>query len=432
MNELTGPKGTRDFAPGEMEVRKKVIKIIEEVFEKANFKKWEGPAIEHFEILTKKSGPEIEKEIYTFKDKAGRKLGLRFDLTTQLSRIIASHPELKKPIKAYSYGKVWRYENPQQGRYREFMQMDIDIFGSESMLCEVELLSIVNQALNKLGLTNFTIFLNNRKVLQGILEELGLKNDEVVQVIRILDKLNKIGEEGVKKELQENNFDEMLFTKIKKILPLNEKDNLKKLKILEEKTKNQLALEGINELKEILDLSSGLDFYDKIAIDLTLARGFDYYTGPIFEVRLNNYQEVGSINGGGRYDNLVELLSGIKTPAVGISFGIERIIDIIDKNPELKNKLLGDELKVLVCYFNENQIKEGFKVVNQLRKEGIICELDLMKRSLKKQLKYANEQNFSKAIFIEEGNKISLKDLKTGEQKQITLSDAIKELKSEL
>ena len=354
MKELKGPKGTRDFPPGQMEVRKQVIKIIEEVIEKANFKRWEGPAIEHFETLTKKSGPEIENEIYTFKDKGGRKIGLRFDLTTQLSRIIAAHPELKKPIKAYSYGKVWRYENPQQGRYREFMQMDLDIFGSKSVLCEVELLSIVNQTLTKFGLSEFKVILNNRKILQGILEQFGLTNEQIIKVIRILDKSNKINESGIQKELLKNGFDKELLKKIKAVLPFGEKDNLNKLELLNKRTKSELAKKGIQELKQILEFASELDFYDKISIDFTLARGFDYYTGPIFEIRLNNFPEIGSINGGGRYDSLVELLSGIRTPAVGISFGIERIIDIIDKNSKLKKCLLGKENKVLVCYFKKS------------------------------------------------------------------------------
>ncbi len=431
MKELNGPKGTRDFLPGEMEVRKKVIRIIEETFEKANFKKWEGPAIEHLEILTKKSGPEIEKEIYSFEDKGGRKLGLRFELTCQLARIIAAHPELKKPVKAYSFGKVWRYENPQQGRYREFMQMDIDIFGSESMMCEVELLSIASSALTKLGLKDFTIFLNNRKILQGSLEEIGIQKEDIPAVIRILDKLNKIGETGVKKEFAENGFSEDIFEKIKSILPIDEQDNLKKLELLEKTAKNNLVLEGVNELKEILDLSKELEFYNKIIVDLTLARGLDYYTGPIFEIKLNNFKEMGSINGGGRYDSLIELFSGQRTPAVGISFGIERIIDIINNSEELKKNIVGKEQKVLVCYFNESQIKDCLKVVNVLRKRGITTDIDLMKRSLKKQLKLANDQGFSKVVFLEENGKVSIKDLSSGEQVSLDLDEAIKSLKEQ-
>lgn len=443
MRNLSAPKGMRDFPPRSMKLRNQVIEVIEQVFINHGFEKWEGPGVEYLETLTAKTGENVINEIYAFKDKAGRNIGLRFELTSQLARIIANNPTLKKPIKAYSYGKVWRYENTQQGRYREFMQMDVDIIGSKSLLCEVELFNIVKSVFSSLQL-NYEILINNRKLLEGILLNKGIQNEKIQDTIRSIDKLEKIPADKIKDELKSNGIEESkaknllnFFITLKKQKPDFEYIQ----KILTEEKNNQegikLINEGLEELKSVFKYWNSLG-NKELTLDLRLARGLDYYTGNVFEVKIID-QNSGSVVGGGRYDHLIEIFSGKEEPAIGLSFGIERIIDIIEKKSDVKNKLLKGRPKTLIAFLNKDQIEEALKIAEFLRNKNLIIDLDLLERNLTKQINYAIstecdyviilEQNLEDNSNLSEENiekiDISLKELKTGEQTKLSLKKAI-------
>lgn len=427
------PKGTRDFLPGEADIREEIIRKIEEMFKRYSFKKWDGPAFEYLETLTKKSGEEIIKEIYTFKDKGGRDLGLRFELTSSLARMIASNPNLKKPIKAYSIGKVWRYDSPQQGRYREFLQADADIFGSEKCFCEVELLSMAKGILEELGFNEFYIVLNNRKILESQLECSNISLERKNDVFIALDKLGKIGYEGVKKEFLERGLKLSDFEGFMKYIII-EGSNEEKIAKMKELLKNsEKGIEGLQELEDILRFASQINL-SNIVIDYSLVRGLDYYTGPIYEIKIRKGKEVGSIAGGGRYDNLVELFGGQKTPAVGISLGIERIIDLIKEDPVLSARNMPKNSSIFVAYLNRDLFDHAFEITERLRREGICSDIDLAMRSFRKQLDYANEKGYTYVLFVGEEelkNKIyRLKDMKSGKTESLRLEEIIKKLKT--
>jgi len=385
------------------------------------------------ETLTRKSGEEVMNEIYIFRDKSKRKLGLRFELTASIARMIANNPTLKQPIKGYSVGKVWRYENPQQGRYREFLQMDADIFGSGSMLCEVELLNMAKEILESIGFTDFYIQLNNRKILEALVRCAGIPEGKKLDVFRALDKLNKIGFEGVKQEFLNRglsyedyeNFMDYILTKGTNYQKIDEMKNLLK--------KDKLGIEGINELSYILEFAKDVSLDQRIIIDYTLVRGLDYYTGPIYEIKIKKGEQVGSISGGGRYDQLIELFGGKPTPAVGISFGIERIIDLIENDTILSKRYKGNPPLVFVIYMGPELINQAFKIVETIRKERVSADMDLMGRSFKKQIQYANKKGYPYVLFVGENeirnNIYRLKNMKTGEQIDIKIEELVNKLK---
>lgn len=426
-------KGTRDFLPGTLDIRENVIRTIEKIFKIYGYRKWDGPALEYWDTLIRKSGSEVEKEIYVFEDKGGRKLGLRFELTASLARMIANSL-LKMPIKAYSVGKVWRYENPQRGRYREFLQMDADIFGSSSVLCEIELLTMATNVFEELGFNNFYILLNNRKILEAQVECSGIPQNKKFEVFRALDKLNKIGYNGVKEEFIKRGLSELDFEKFMSYITFKKDKNLEKIKTMKKLLKNNpKGLEGLNELNKIIKYSEITGISGKIQIDFSLARGLDYYTGPIYEIKIRGKEKYGSIAGGGRYDELVALYGGRLTPAVGISFGIERIIDIIEKNEELKKRYQETPCVVYIVNFGKEYINHVLKIAECLRKEKIPTDFDLLNRNYLKQLQYAAENEVPFVLFIgDEEIKTELytiKNMKTGVQEKLTLDQIIKKLK---
>ncbi|RLJ07776.1 MAG: histidine--tRNA ligase [Candidatus Aenigmatarchaeota archaeon] len=386
------PRGTRDFFPEEMIKREYVFNTVKAVFERFGFLPTETPAFESWELLAKKGGG-IKEEIYYFKDKGERELSLRFDLTVPLARIIASNPQIPKPFKRYQIGRVWRYDRPQAGRFREFWQADIDIIGSERTDADAECVAVGYESLKSLGLKDFIIKINNRKVLNGIMDVLDIENQ--TEVLRVLDKKEKIGEKDVEKELKE-----LIGNKTKNLLKLIKTKG--KLEDIIKQAKNRLensslAVSGLEELEELVSLSrvygvKGLE------IDFSLARGLDYYTGPIFEVVLKDKKE--SIAGGGRYDGLIESCGGRPTPAVGFSLGIERIYEaMISKNlfrtPKTKTK-------VFVACVDDSVKKNVIEVSQKLRKEGVCVQTDVMGRDLKKQLEFADKNGIPFVILIGE------------------------------
>lgn len=430
MKEYQTVRGMRDFLPDETRKREYVLGTIQELFKKYGFQPMETPAVEYFELLARKggAGEEIKKEIYYFKDQGGRELGLRFDLTVPTARVVASNPNLPKPFKRMMIGRVWRYDRPGAGRYREFWQADIDVFGSKSALADAECIAAVCEIMDKLGFKDFKVRVNNRKLLEGLAVLRGVKEAQMRDVFRSLDKLDKIGRDGVEKELMEKGFDESLVEKLLDITEVSGSlDNV--LKKTSSLGKNDLIDEGVRELGELLDFLKLLGLEKKTTVDLSLARGLDYYTGNVFEGVVEGGKW--SVAGGGRYDTLVERYGGRPTPATGISIGVERVIQLMDERG-LFPKLTRDF--VYVAPANDEVRVKALEITQMIRNAGIPAETDLMKRKLGKQLSYADSIGASKVVVVgpkdlEEG-KLTIRDMKSGKEVKIAMEMLLDVLKS--
>jgi histidyl-tRNA synthetase len=425
------PKGTRDFLPQEMILRQKVFDTARKVFERFGFEPLETPAFEYWELLSKKGGggEDVKKEIYYFRDKSDRELGLRFELTASLARVIANNPQLPKPFKRYQIGPVWRYDNPQAGRYREFWQADADIVGSQRMECEAECLAVAATILEALGFKDFAIRLNNRKILNGIVEFLQINKDKAPDVFRALDKLEKIGQAEVMKELLKAG---VKGAKAKELLEMTAVRGSPGTVLARERKRLEgftIAKEGMAELEQVVNKCSQYGIAGKIIIDFSLVRGLDYYTGPIFEISVRG-KEIGSIAGGGRYDNLVETFGGKWTPMVGISLGVERICEIMaSEGLAGKKPTKTDAFIVAVDEAGRAKILE---IAQALRTGGINVQTDLMDRPLGRQLEYVNKVGIPFVVFVGEKEikkgKYSVKDMAKRKQGEYTLENIIKVL----
>ena len=411
-------KGTRDILPEEMILRQQVLEKIKKVFETFGFQPLETPALEAWEVLSAKGagGEEILKESYNFEDKGGRRIGLRYDLTVPLTRIVSDNPNLPLPFKRYQMEKVWRYGDIAKDRFREFLQADIDIVGSDSPLADAEIIACAISCFNALGFKKFAVRLNNRKILTEMLRTSKVDDKNITDALRSIDKLQKIGAKGVEKELEDKGI---------------AKDSIKKiLNFFEIKGENEKILkeienlgDGVRELKEIISYLKIMKLDSKIKIDLSLARGLDYYTGPIFEVFAE--EGIGSVAGGGRYDKMIGLFLGRDISATGISLGIERIIEV------MKERKMVDEVKsktrVFVIAVNDKVRDNILEVVQKLRGESIATEYDLRFRSLSKQLEYANSLGIPFAIIIGEKElekkSVKIRDMKTGKEELVKINE---------
>lgn len=437
------PKGTRDFLPEEMVLRRKVMETIRGCFALYGFIEIDSPVFEYFELLSRKCGSEIEKEIYVFEDKAKRKLGLRFEFTSPLGRYYATNAEkLTKPFKRYIIGKVYRYENTQAGRYREFYQADADIIGSYSMNAENELLDLAVFTLEKLGMGNYEIVINNRKILDGIINAAGIGENKKDAALRALDKTAKIGEAGVIKEFKENGIGEENYRSFMRLIDLDAGlEDSKKLAALKERISVDLkdesiknkTNEGIEELSSIIEdrrnAKAGKDFgFSVIKFDPLLVRGLGYYTGPIFEIKSKDVA-IGSFAAGGRYDNLVELYGIRPEGACGISFGVERIIDIITERDKDILKSLSSPIKLYIVYLSENERTFALKTANFFRIKGINTELSVSEvPNIGKEIKYADRKGIEYFAVIGEKEaseqKLTLKNLKTRKEISVSAEEA--------
>jgi len=433
MTKFQPPRGTRDFLPEEMIRLDYVINTFKKIFEKYGFENFETPAFENFKLLATKGGggDEIKDQIYYFKDKSGRELGLRFDLTVPLARVVANNPQLQKPFKRYCISKVWRYEEIRRDRFREFWQCDIDTVGSKTMDVDTEILAVAAEALESLGFKKFCIKLNNRKILSALIDLVDTPEKKKFEVFRAIDKLGKFGEDTVKNELKKAGLKPKQIRELLELITVegSPDDALKKgEKILQ----SAIGMEGLVELRQIVEMSKSYGFADKIVIDFSLARGLDYYTGPIFEIIDSSGKNIGSMAGGGRYDNLIEVFGGRPTPATGISFGIERIVEVMKE--EKMFRLPKSKVKVFVAKVNEDVKENVVKIAQELRKEGISCQVDLMNRNLKKQLELADNLDIPYAVIIGpkevEKEKYKLRNMKSGEERTLNLKRIVKELKS--
>ena len=440
------PKGTRDYSPDEMKKREYLFEVFRYNFNLYGFNCIETPSMENSEVLNGKYGEEGDRLIYRVLDSGDflknidnkknissnnlksqiSKKGLRYDLTVPFARYVSmNRNKITMPFKRYQIQPVWRADRPQKGRFREFYQCDVDYIGTKSIVCESEIISLVYSIFNKLKFDDFKIKLNNRKILLGISEELNFK-DKFEKFCILIDKIDKIGVSGLKKEMKLNKFP---TSSIKKLISLIELKGNNSLKINYIKTflsNSKIGLEGINEIENLMKIKS--DFY----LDFTLARGLSYYTSTIFEVVSTN-NNIGSLCGGGRYDDLTEIFGYKNISGIGISFGIERIIEVLNTN-NLFPKKIESYNNVLISYLSNGLIKNSLKLANKLRENGIPTDLYSEKARLKKQLQYANNNNIPFVIIIGEdeikNGKYILKNMKDGNQNLLTINEIINKMSS--
>lgn len=441
-------RGTRDFLPIETAKRQYIFGVMRNVFTKYGFSEIETPAMEQLTTLTGKYGDEGDKLLFKILDngdflskieetvlleKNSNKLisqiaekGLRYDLTVPLARYVAQHQnELTFPFKRFHIAPVWRADRPQKGRYREFYQCDCDIVGSNSLLYEVELIQIYDEVLTKLGL-QAEILINNRKILQGLVEHFELHN-HFVAVTVIVDKWDKIGENGVRNELQALINNESKTNTIIEILQINNVEQIGKIL-----SSNTTAQKGVEEIQYIFEKLKHTHIQSNVIFDLKLARGLNYYTGAIMEVKAQN-TDMGSIGGAGRYDNLTETFGLKNMSGVGCSFGAERIFDIMEAKQLFPTNLNNSATQCLFVHFDEASELYCFKALQLLRSREICAEIYPEKAKLAKQMKYADDKKIPYVIIAGENelqsNSFTLKNMQSGEQSSVSLYEIIQILK---
>lgn len=426
--KLDTAKGVRDFPPEEKILRDKIVATIKETFELYGFNPIETPIIERYEVLAAKfaAGEESDalKETFKLTDQGERKLGLRFDLTVPFCRYVGMNPKMKMPFKKYMSGQVFRDGPIKTGRYRQFMQMDPDIVGTDSMLADSEIISLSETVFNKLGF-EVNIKLNNRKILDGIMGQLDIDKENRFPVMVSIDKLDKIGKQGVSEELSEKGLDN---EKINYILNVFEQEasNQETINKLKSEVNNNVAQEGLSEIQEIINY---LDIYGvkSVKFDPSLARGLAYYTGPVFEIYLKNSKITSSVAGGGRYDKIIGnyLQSKKSYPATGISYGIDVILEA------LKEKNMPIKKSVAQVYVIPIKVKkQALEIVQTLRKAGIKTDFDLMDRGLSSNLDYANKLGIPYVIIVGQrdldNKQVTLRNMKSGKEEKIDLNDISK------
>lgn len=417
-------KGFRDFLGEDLLLRKKVFQIFEDTFKKYGYEPLETPALEYAEVLLGKYG-EDEKLVYKFKDHGEREVAMRYDLTVPTARVFAQHrSNLKLPWKRYQIQPVWRADNTQKGRFREFYQLDADTFGSDSMTLEAEYLLLGIELFKKLGFESFRARINNRKLLNAIAEYAG-HSDKFEQMVNVIDKWEKRSEaESVADLTSKFNGDDNATARVLECIKLDgsNQDKLSKLsEILKGITD---ADQGLAELKQIFVL---IGETDKVVFDLTIARGLSYYTGPVWEWQIID-GNIGSVGGAGRYDKLVGSLLGEDVPACGCSFGIERIIEVI-RERGMMNELMPSANRVMVTCFNEQTIKTNFELANKLRLEGFETTFYPEPKKLGKQLDYADEMRYGWVIVQGEDeikeNCLAVKNMFKKEQRKLNYQEAV-------
>ncbi|HLU10177.1 MAG TPA: histidine--tRNA ligase [Oceanobacillus sp.] len=388
------PKGMRDFLPQEMIKREYVFGIVREVFHLYGFEPLQTPVLELTETLMGKYGEDADKLIFNAQHPGGKEaLSLRYDLTVPLARVVAQYQnDIAIPFKRYQLSPVWRAERPQKGRYREFYQCDADIVGVSGMSADAEIVGLVVTALQRLGFQNFSVKINNRKLLTAIGLYAGVEGEPLAELYRSIDKFDKIGAEGVREELIKRGLPSDVVTRVMDLIQIDVPD-AEKLDYLEDVLGNVPgAMEGLNELRDLIDhlnvAEVSSEFYQ---FDFTMVRGLSYYTGPIYETVITE-PNLGSVTGGGRYDDLVGLFRGESIPTTGTSLGIERIIDLMDILNLYPSEIGGTVVQVLVTVFNEQTQKESEKLAAELRRAGIRTELYMLDRQIGRQIGYADKK----------------------------------------
>ena len=413
MQKLKILKGFRDFFPSELRLRRWMIGELIKVFESFGFKPVETPTLEYLSLLKGKYGDEAEKLLYSFRDRGGREVGLRYDLTVPTSRFLVMNlnKRIKLPFKRYQIQNVFRADKPQRGRLREFTQCDIDTFGVSPPLADVEIIQVMVEGLKALGINNFVIKLNSRAILEDVLTRSGVEEKtKRLMVLREIDKLEKIGKEKVESNLAEKGL---------------------RAKAIKAIFKNISSIKMDNSLSDIVSFLKRLRIKN-FEFTPFLVRGLDYYTGIIFETVLVDFPEVGSVMGGGRYDNLIKELGSMDVKAVGTSFGFERLFEFLSKKVSLSSSYLDS---VLVTVFDKDLMEKSFSLYVSLRRKGIPARIFLdANKKLRNQLKYAVEEKIKWVVIVGpdeiKKGEIVLRDMENSVQKNISLDEAIEILRS--
>lgn len=416
-------KGFRDYPPDLMIARERVIDTARRVYRSFGFAPIDTPALEYAEVLLGKGGGETEKQVYRFQDHGGRDVALRFDLTIPFARFAAANiGKLGKPFKRYHVGPVWRGENTQHGRYREFVQCDFDVIGTESLVSDIETLLVMHETMLALGFEKFTLRVNNRRVLNGLLEKLGIA-EHAVPVLRAIDKLDKVGADAVVEEIAKNAAIDA--GKAREVLALCslKGDNGSILNSLEDMVSGaENGLRGVSELRGCLaGFAAGGGELARIRLDVTIARGLDYYTGTVFETQLDELTKIGSVGSGGRYDDLASLYTKEKLPGIGGSLGVDRLLAAME---ELKRiDTVGTPAPILVTLFSDDSRNTAFAIAHRVRRAGLGVELYPEAKKLGKQLEYANRRGHRLAVIQgpDEAARgvCQVKDLKSGAGEEV-------------
>lgn len=423
-------KGFRDYLPETMLIRERLMETARRVFRSYGFSPIDTPALEYAEILTGKGGDESDRQIFRFADNGGRDVALRFDLTVPLARFTAQHlADVGTPFKRYHIAPVWRGENTHRGRYREFVQCDFDTIGTDSNAADIETLLVIHDLLVALGFERFKIRVNNRLILNGVLSKLGLQNQSV-GVLRALDKLAKIGADAVVAEMMETVS--ATEAQARQVLELaNPQITLDQLEQM--LGGNEVGLLGVSRLRELFAAveATGIPA-ERVELDVSIARGLDYYTGTIYETFLSDLPTIGSVCSGGRYDNLAGLFTKERLPGVGASLGLDRLLAAMD---ELK--LLGKEATpapVLITQFDSSRLGSYLRVARDLRAQGINTEVYPDAKKLGKQLQYADRKGFRLALIAGSDEFAKgvwqIKNLSTGEASTVSESDLVTTIRS--
>ena len=451
MQKPSIPKGTRDFTPQEMANRNYIFNTIKDVFRLYGFQQIETPAMENLSTLMGKYGEEGDKLLFKvlnsgdfisgvtdpelltrnsikLTNKISEK-GLRYDLTVPFARFVVQHQnEISFPFKRYQIQPVWRADRPQKGRYREFYQCDVDVVGSNSLLNELELIQIVDEVYRRLKI-NVCLKINNRKILSGIAEIIG-EAEKITDITVAIDKMDKIGLENVNSELASKDISEEAIAKLQPILKLSGTNTEKLLQLKAVLAASEVGLKGIYELETIFGLCETMNVQTQIELDLTLARGLNYYTGAIFEVKALDV-EMGSITGGGRYDNLTGVFGMEGVSGVGISFGADRIYDVLNQL-NLYPETSVEQTQILFVSFGEKELMYSLPWLKTLRSKGINAEIYPEPAKMKKQMSYADNKRIPFVAIVGETEmnegKVMLKDMKTGEQTLASLEDLIERI----
>ena len=446
------PKGTRDFSPIEMAKRNYIFNTIKEVFLLYGFQQIETPAMENLSTLMGKYGEEGDKLLFKMlnsgdylKNAPAEMLeqhdyihlipkisekGLRYDLTVPFARYVVMHRnDIQFPFKRYQIQPVWRADRPQKGRYREFYQCDADVVGSDSLMNEIELVGMIDEVFKRFGI-NVIIKINNRKVLSGIAEVIGAP-DKIVDITVAIDKIDKIGLENVNAELLEKGLSQDAVDALQPLLTLSGSNEEKLATLSTLLASSEVGMNGVEELRYVLTNSEAQQPKGVVELDVSLARGLNYYTGTIIEVKAKDV-EIGSITGGGRYDNLTGVFGMSGTSGVGISFGADRIYDVLN-TLELYPKDTLASTKVLFVNFGEEEGAQSLQYVMKLRANGITAEIYPDSTKMKKQMSYANDKNVAYVAMVGEtemaNGTIALKCMETGEQENLTIDEVISKLK---
>ncbi|MGB0524878.1 MAG: histidine--tRNA ligase [Flammeovirgaceae bacterium] len=450
--KLGNLKGTRDFDPAQMVKRYYIIDTIKGSFQKYGFQPLETPAMESLEVLTGKYGDEGDKLLFKILNsgdylsktsvqdyEAGykqmlskvSKKGLRYDLTVPFARyVVMNQSKLTFPFKRYQIQPVWRADRPQKGRYQEFYQCDADVVGTDSLICEAEIVAMMNEVLGKLGIKGASISLNNRKVLVGIAQAIGEEGKESDLCVAI-DKLDKIGKEKVEEELTNRGFSNTAIEELQPLFSINGSNAEKVAQLKKWLVDSKTGMEGVEELEELFDIMQKANISDELVnLDITLARGLSYYTGAIFEVKVAG-SKIGSISGGGRYDDLTGVFGLKGVSGVGFSFGIDRLYDVLEEQ-DLFPKQHQDSTKVLFINFDKASQDYCLPLLQQLRSQGINSEIYPHVTKLGKQMTYANNKGIPYVIMAGsnemESGLLTLKNMESGEQEKLRIEEIIEKV----